>query len=78
MAADDEASKLVEFMVRAIVSQPDAVKVTMADEGRVLELETASEDRGRVIGRQGRVAKAMRAILTASAVGSHCRLEILD
>ncbi len=78
MAAADEASKLVEFMVRAIVSQPDAVKVTMADEGRVLELETASEDRGRVIGRQGRVAKAMRAILTASAVGSNCRLEILD
>ncbi len=78
MAAADEASKLVEFMVRAIVSQPDAVKVTMADEGRVLELETASEDRGRVIGRQGRVAKAMRAILTASAVGSNCRLEIID
>ncbi len=78
MAAAGEASKLVEFMVRAIVSQPDAVKVTMADEGRVLELETASEDRGRVIGRQGRVAKAMRAILTASAVGSNCRLEILD
>ena len=78
MAAADEAVKLVEFMVRAIVSQPDAVKVTMTDEGRVLELDTASEDRGRVIGRQGRVAKAMRAILTASAVGSNCRLEILD
>jgi hypothetical protein len=78
MAAAEEASELVAFMARAIVTEPDAVKVTVADDGRVLELETADEDRGRVIGRQGRVAKAMRAILTASAVGSDCRLEIID
>ena len=78
MAPADEASKLVEFMAKAIVSQPDAIKVTVTDAGQVLELETADEDRGRVIGRQGRVAKAMRAILTASAVGSDCRLEIID
>jgi len=78
MAAADKAAELVEFMARAIVTQPDAVKVTIADEGRVLELETAGEDRGRVIGRQGRVAKAMRALLTASAVGSNHRLEIID
>ncbi len=78
MADAEEASELIEFMARAIVTQPDAVKVTVADDGRVLELETAGEDRGRVIGRQGRVAKAMRAILTASAVGSDCRLEIID
>ncbi len=78
MAAPDEASELIAFMARAIVTEPDAVKVTVADGGRVLELETAAEDRGRVIGRQGRVAKAMRAILTASAVGSDCRLEIID
>jgi hypothetical protein len=78
MATAEEASELVAFMARAIVTEPDAVKVTVADDGRVLELETADEDRGRVIGRQGRVAKAMRAILTASAVGSDCRLEIID
>jgi predicted RNA-binding protein YlqC (UPF0109 family) len=44
----------------------------------VIELETATDDRGRVIGRQGRVAKAMRAIVAASAVGADCRLEIID
>jgi predicted RNA-binding protein YlqC (UPF0109 family) len=44
----------------------------------VLELETAEEDRGRVIGRQGRVAKAMRAILSASRGGRDVRLEIID
>ena len=79
MAAEAEgAAELVEFMARAIVTEPDDVKVTVADGGRVLELETASEDRGRVIGRQGRVAKAMRSVLAAAAVGSDCRLEIID
>ena len=79
MADETEgAAELVEFMARAIVTEPDDVKVTVADGGRVLELETASEDRGRVIGRQGRVAKAMRSVLAAAAVGSDCRLEIID
>ncbi len=78
MAAAEEASELVAFMARAIVTEPDAVKVTVADDGRVLELETADEDRGRVIGRQGRVAKAMRAVLGASRDGADCRLDIVD
>lgn len=71
-----EAAELVEFIAKAIVTQPDTVKVVPCEGGRVLELETANEDRGRVIGRQGRVAKAMRAVLTAS--GADCRLEIVD
>jgi predicted RNA-binding protein YlqC (UPF0109 family) len=48
------------------------------DGGRVLELETAPDDRGRVIGRQGRVAKAMRAVLGASRHGTNVRLDIVD
>lgn len=78
MADTKGAIELVEFMAKAIVTQPDAVRVIEADGGRVLELETDSEDRGRVIGRQGRVAKAMRAVLTASRVGGDARLEIVD
>ncbi len=74
----DDAAKLVEFMAKAIVGSPDDIAVTVADDGRVLELETAADDRGRVIGRQGRVAKAMRAVVAASAVGRDCRLEIID
>ena len=77
MAAEDAAA-LVEFMARAIVTQPDDVNVAVVEDGEMLELETASEDRGRVIGRQGRVAKAMRAVVAASAVGGDCRLEIVD
>jgi predicted RNA-binding protein YlqC (UPF0109 family) len=78
MADSRDAIELVEFMAKAIVTNPDAVRVIEADGGRVLELETDSEDRGRVIGRQGRVAKAMRAVLGASRVGGDPRLEIVD
>ena len=74
----DDAAKLVEFMAKAIVSHADEIVVSVVEDGQVLELETAEDDRGRVIGRQGRVAKAMRAVLAASAVGSGCRLEIID
>ena len=71
-------ARLIEFIVKAIVTDPEAVAVREVDGGRVLELETAVEDRGRVIGRQGRVAKAMRAVLGASRHGENVRLDIVD
>jgi predicted RNA-binding protein YlqC (UPF0109 family) len=78
MAASDASVELIEFIAKAIVAEPDAVKVTAHEGGRLVELETAEEDRGRVIGRQGRVAKAMRAVLGASRNGADCRLDIVD
>jgi predicted RNA-binding protein YlqC (UPF0109 family) len=57
---------------------PSAPAELESEGGTLLELETAPEDRGRVIGRQGRVAKAMRAVLGASRDGADCRLEIVD
>ena len=69
---------LIDFIVKAIVTEPDSVAVREVDGGRVLELETSVEDRGRVIGRQGRVAKAMRAVLGASRHGENVRLDIVD
>jgi predicted RNA-binding protein YlqC (UPF0109 family) len=72
------AAELVAFLAKGIVNNPDAVNVRESDGGRLLELETAQDDRGRVIGRQGRVAKAMRAVLGASRDGADCRLEIVD
>ena len=71
-------AELVGFIARAIVSDPDAVEVVERDGGRLLELETDADDRGRVIGRQGRVAKAMRAVLAASRGGADVRLDIVD
>ena len=77
-ADDRAAADLVEFIAKAIVNDADAVRVVERDDGTLLELETASEDRGRVIGRQGRVARAMRAVLQASRAGADCRLDIVD
>ena len=64
--ADATPAELIEFIVKSIVSDTDAIAVNVLDDGTLLELETAQDDRGRVIGRQGRVAKAMRAVLGAS------------
>jgi hypothetical protein len=71
-------AELVAWIAKAIVNQPDAVQVRVGDGGRLLELETAPDDRGRVIGRQGRIAKALRAVLSASRGGRDVRLEIVD
>lgn len=78
MAAPRSPADLIEFLAKGIVGNPDAVRVREVDGGRTLELETSDEDRGRVIGRQGRVAKALRAILAANRSGRDVQLEIVD
>lgn len=73
--------ELIEYIARSIATDPDAVQVTeTTEEGRtVFKLEVAAEDKGKVIGRQGRVAQAMRVMLRVAAVkdGSHAVLEIV-
>ncbi len=78
MAESEGPAALIEFIAKSIVDNPDDVAVQVRDDGRLLELETDPDDRGRVIGRQGRVAKAMRALLGASRHGADCRLDIVD
>jgi hypothetical protein len=78
MAEPSPSAELVAFMAKGLVSDMSAVRVNVVEGGRMLELETAEDDRGRVIGRQGRVAKAMRAVLEASRHGRDVRLEIVD
>jgi predicted RNA-binding protein YlqC (UPF0109 family) len=78
VAAPRSAADLVEFLAKGIVTDPQAVKVREVDGGRGLELETNADDRGRVIGRQGRIAKALRAIVAASRAGRDVQLEIVD
>lgn len=60
---------LVEGMAKAVVSVPDAVTVEMIEEDEAItfKVNVASEDTGRIIGKQGRVANAMRTILRAVA-----------
>jgi uncharacterized protein len=63
---------LVEFLVRALGSDPESVRVSELDEGdgTVLEVRVADDDLGRVIGRDGRVANAIRTIAKAAATAS--------
>ena len=69
--------ELIEYIAKALVSNPEEVKVTeeqQSDDGPViLRLEVAPEDKGRVIGRQGRVAQSMRVLLRIAAVKSNTR-----
>ena len=73
--------ELVEYIARSIVSAPDDVKVTEETDagGVVIKLEVNVEDKGRVIGKQGRVAEAMRTLLrvVATKEGKRVRLEII-
>ena len=69
-------------VVHLIVDEPDAVEIEEHQEGRttVFELQVAAEDLGKVIGRQGRTARAFRSLLMARGAQDGCRyeLEILD
>ena len=73
--------ELIEYIARSLASNPDSVVVTEENsEGRIVfRLEVAPEDKGKVIGRQGRVAQAMRVLLRVAAVkdGTHAVLEIV-
>lgn len=74
--------KLIEYIAQSMVDNPAAVEVREVRDDRnalVLELHVAPEDFGKVIGRQGRVAKAMRALLRAGGAreGRHTSLEIV-
>jgi uncharacterized protein len=74
--------ELVRALARALVREPDEVDVHECEErGRtLLELEVSPDDRGRVIGRGGRTAAALRTIVEAVGArqGRKCGLEILD
>jgi predicted RNA-binding protein YlqC (UPF0109 family) len=72
---------LLEYIIKAIVAEPDEVKITEenSDEGLLIKLEVAADDKGRVIGRQGRVAQALRTLLRVKAAkeDTRVRLEIV-
>ena len=75
------AKELVEYVAKSLVDDPDAVQVTEVedDEGTVIELHVAEDDMGKVIGRNGSVAKALRTLLkvTSAREGSSVQLEIV-
>jgi uncharacterized protein len=72
------AAELVEFLVRSIVESPDDVAVEEYEEDGelVLEIKVADDDLGRVIGREGRVAKAIRTIARAAGARDDRRVSV--
>ncbi len=74
--------ELIEFIARALVDNPDEVSVSEVEGNQtsVLELKVAKEDLGKVIGKQGRTARAMRTILSAASakVKKRTVLEIIE
>ena len=73
---------LIEYIAKSLVDDPDAVSVTEAEgeRGSVLQLSVSQGDIGKVIGKYGRIAKALRTVLSAysSKDGRRYSLEILD
>ena len=79
--ADASMKELVEYIAKSIVTVPSAVVVdveTVAD-STILKLQVDPEDRGRVIGKQGKVAQAMRTLLRIAAIreGTRVQLQIM-
>lgn len=72
---------LVEYIAKSLVNSPDDVVVTEeeGEDGLILKLQVADEDKGRIIGKQGRIAQAMRTLIRVKAAkaGSRATLEII-
>ncbi|BFM23243.1 MULTISPECIES: RNA-binding protein [Microbacterium] len=73
-------SAALEHVVKGIVDHPDAVTIrsSSSPRGDVLEVRVHPDDRGRVIGRGGRTAKALRTVVAALADGRRVRVDVAD
>jgi hypothetical protein len=75
----DSMKELIEFIAKSLVENPDAVVISEeeGEEGSILiKLAAAQEDMGRIIGKQGRTAKAMRTLLNAKATRENKRVTL--
>ena len=73
-----EMKDLVEFIAKALVDHPDQVRVEQLEDSRTitLELRVAADDMGKVIGKQGRIAKAIRTVVNAASVTEKKRVMV--
>ena len=69
---------LVEVIAKALVDNPDEVVVTEKEEGKnvTIELHVAPSDMGKVIGKQGRIAKAIRSVVKAASLGDNKKVDV--
>lgn len=78
MSPIDSMREMIEYIARALASNPDAVSVSEEDDGdRIfLHLSVDDQDKGKVIGRDGRVAQSMRSLLRVAAVKADVRVSL--
>lgn len=71
-------TKLVEAIAKSLVDNPEAVNVTETEgsQGTVIELRVAPDDMGKVIGKQGRIAKALRTVVKAAAIRENKKVTV--
>ena len=71
-------TKLVEAIAKSLVDNPEAVNVTETEgsQGTVIELRVAPDDMGKVIGKKGRIAKALRTVVKAAAVRENKKVTV--
>ena len=68
--------ELVEVVAKALVDNPDEVVVTEKTEGKNIVLHVAASDMGKVIGKQGRIAKAIRSVVKAASSKDNTRVDV--
>ena len=70
--------ELVDVIAKALVDNPDEVVVTEKEEGKnvTIELHVAASDMGKVIGKQGRIAKAIRSVVKAASLGDNKKVDV--
>lgn len=70
--------ELVEYIAKALVDNPDEVSVNEVEGSQsiIIELKVASEDMGKIIGKQGRIAKAIRTVVKAAAIKENKRVVV--
>ena len=73
-----DIAELVKYMAENLVDKPEEVRVTQ--DGEIIKLNVDPSDMGKIIGKQGRIAKALRAIVRSAAIKSNVRvtLDIVD
>ena len=74
--------EIVDYLVKSLVDKPESVAVTEeeSDSGKTVKIAVDADDKGRVIGKQGRIIKAIRQIVSASAAkkGEKCNVEVSE
>ena len=78
MSPIDSMREMIEYIARALATNPEAVSVTEEDDGEriFLHLSVDDQDKGKVIGRDGRVAQSMRSLLRVAAVKADTRVSL--